>query len=868
MDRPSCIRSEQEMIPMMEKRPTPPSLASRLLQIIANPNDYDCAVGDLVETFEYIAEREGLKKARRWFWKEALKALPGFMKNSAYRRMAMIKNYFKVTLRNIVRNRMFALINILGLAVGIACFILIGLWIQDELSYDKFHSQKDDLYLLTIIHPDDNIDPNVPYALAPRLADEFHEIVHYTRIYSLGNLRTCTFKYQPVQGFPVMFYENDVDLVDTSFFSMFSFPFLYGDAETALQNPNSLVISDKIATKYFGHDNPVGKVLTLNNRDDLVVTGVISVPSNSHLQMDFIAQLPDRLEDDWNWRDPSYVLLGKNVSITDIKEKIAGALSRHSPYPFADTLKVDLLPFTEVYLSFGRRMYVYIFSVIAVFILLIACVNYMNLATASSANRAREVGLRKVMGAKRPELIQQFLGESIMMSALAFLLSLLLVKIGLPFLNSLTSKQLAFGLFSDLTMYLYLLGLIFIVGLISGIYPAFFLSSNRPVDALKSSTYSRTVRFSLRVITVVGQFAISVLLIACTAVVFRQVSYVQKRPLGFRTDHVVKIPLNPSLLSRFQTYKDKLLQNPNVVNVTAGQAVPYDEDYKTSGVEWAGKAPEMSPNMRYTISCADYIETFGMEVMEGRSFQSGSTADLRNYLINEEAAKYMGMEDPVGRRLSFWGTSGTIIGVIKNYHHVSLHREIMPHIFTINPRHYNALRFVFIKIAALNVPDTLKYIEETSTSFSPNFPYEYSFIDQGVHDLYQAEQRLGKIFSTFAFLAIFISCLGIFGLASFTAEKKTKEIGIRKVLGASVPSIVGLLSKEFSRWILLANLIAWPIGWYAMHKWLENFAYRAGLNLMLFVFAGVLSFVIAALPVCYQAIKAAIADPVDSLRYE
>lgn len=853
---------------MIQNRPKPPSIALRLLKMFAGSNDCDCAAGDLIETFEYITEKEGLKKARRWYWKEVLKSFPGFAKNRSYRRAAMIKNYIKITFRNVIRKKMFALINILGLAVGLACFILITLWIQDELSYDKFHTNKDNLYLLTVIHPDDIMDPNVPYALAPRLADEFPEIASFTRIYSLGNLRTCTFKNQPVQGPPVMFYENNVDLVDSSFFSMFSFPFLFGSGETALQNPNSLVITDKIATKYFGQDNPVGKILTLNNKQDLVVTGVINIPPNSHLQMDFIAKLPDRLDNDWNWRDPSYVLLEKNASVSDIKEKIAGALSRHSPYPFADTLKIDLLSLTNVHLNFGRRQYVYIFSVIAAFILLIACINYMNLATASSANRAREVGLRKVMGAKRPELIQQFLGESILMSAVAFVFSLGMVKAGLPLLNSLTSKQLGFNLFPDLTLYLYLLGLIFIVGLISGIYPAFFLSSNRPADTLKASRYSRTRRFSFRVVTVVGQFAISVLLIACTAVVFRQMNYVQKSPLGFKTDHVVKIPLNPTLLNRFQSYKDKLLQNSNVLNVTAGQAVPYDEDYKTSGVDWEGKDPEMSPNMRYTISHFDYIETFGMEVVEGRSFQRGSTADTRNYVINEEAAKYMDMENPVGQRLSFWGTSGTIIGVIKNYHHVSFHREIMPHIFCINPRHYNALRYVFVKIASGNVPDTLSYIRETSMSFSPNFPYAYSFIDQGIQDLYQGEQRLGKIFGYFAFLAIFISCLGIFGLASFTAEKKTKEIGIRKVLGASISNIVILISKEFSWWILLANIIAWPVGWYAMHKWLENFAYRAGLNPLLFIFAGVLSFVIAALPVCYQAVKAAIADPVKSLRYE
>jgi len=600
----------------------------------------------------------------------------------------------------------------------------------------------------------------------------------------------------------------------------------------------------------------------------LVVSGVINIPSNSHIQLDFIALLPNRLENNWNWSDPSYVLLDRNASLSDLKEKIAGALKKYSPYQQADKLKTDLLPLTKVHLNFGRRTYVYIFSVIAVFILLIASINYMNLATASSSNRAREVGLRKVMGAKRAELIQQFLGESIFMSALGLVFSLILVRIGLPLINELTSKQLTFSLLHGHSMYLFLFALIFAVGLISGFYPAFFLSSSRPVDTLKASLGFKSKRSSFRLVSVVGQFAISVLLIACTAVVFKQLSYIQKRPLGIKTDLVIKARINQPLLNRFGSYKNKLLQNPNILNVTAGQEVPYEEDYKTSGVEWEGKDPELSPNVRYSISHFDYIETFEMEIVDGRSFRRESLADINNYVINEEAARYMGMDDPVGQRLRFWGNDGTIIGVVKNYHHVPLHREIMPHVFTINPRNFRALKYVFIKIMPGNIPDTLRYIKETSESYAPDYPYEYSFLDQGVGNLYQAEQKLGRIFGYFAFVAIFVSCLGIFGLASFTAEKKTKEIGIRKVLGATISSIVILLSKEFSRWILLANIIAWPIGWYAMHKWLENFAYRTNLNPWLFILAGVLSFVIAALPIGYQSIKAAIADPVDSLRYE
>ena len=853
---------------MTAKKFSPIYFALKMLKTIASAEDYDFAIGDLEETYLYMAETEGAKKADRWFWREVLKSLPGFVKNGLYRRTAMIRNYFKIAFRNIIRNKVFALINIVGLAVGMACFILITLWIRDELSYDKFHVNKDNLYMLTIIHSNDVVDPNVPYALAPRLADEFPEFVHHTRIYRLGNLRSCMFKSESGDGAPVMFYEDSIHLVDPSFFSMFSFPFISGDSESALQNPNSLVITDEMATKYFGNENPMGKVLTLNNRDDLVVSGVIRIPPNSHLQLDFIAPLPDRLTNDWNWRDPSYVLLDANASVAEVKEKIAGALSKHSPYPFADTLKVDLLPFTKVYLDFGRRTYVTIFSLIAGFILLIACINYMNLATACSANRSREVGLRKVMGAKRLELIQQFLGESILMSALSLGISLILVRMGLPLLNSLTSKQLTFYLLGSHAMYLYLFALVLIVGLAAGAYPAFILSANKPADTLKSSLLFKSKKSSFRVVTVVGQFVISILLIACTAVVFRQLSYVQNRPLGLDTSYVIKVPINSILLGSLGSYEDMLRQNPNILNVTAGQSVPFNEDYKTSGVEWDGKDPQLSPNMRYSIAYFDYIETFGMEVVQGRSFHRESAADVNNFLINEEAAKYMGMEDPIGKRLEFWGIEGSIIGVVKNYHHVSLHREIMPHVFSINPRNYRSLRFIFIKITAANIPETLKYIRETTTTFAPSYPYEYSFLDQGVEDLYQAEQKLGKIFSAFAFLAVFISCLGIFGLASFTAEKRTKEIGIRKVLGASVSHIVMLLSKEFSKWILIANVIAWPIGWYAMHEWLENFAYRTGLDPLLFVFAGLLSFAIAALPVGYHAIKAAVADPIDSLRYE
>jgi len=782
--------------------------------------------------------------------------------------VTMFKNYLKITLRNLLRNKLAATINILGLAVGMACFILIALWVQDELSYDKFHTNKEELFLLTITHPNDIVDYNVPYALAPALASEYPEVLEYTRLYELDTM-TCSFKYQRKNGEPVKFYEEKVILVDPCFFSMFTYHLIEGDPNTALKNPNALVLREEIAKKYFGEDDPIGKKLTFNNREDLIVTGVVRVPSNSHIQFDFLAPLDDDLATNWNWKDQSFVLMDKNVHLDDFRDKIVGSFHTHYPHNFSGTLKVDIMPMTKVHLSFGRMTYVYIFSVIAVFILFIACINYMNLTTAGSSSRAKEVGLRKVVGAKRSHLVFQFLGESIFMSLFSFLLSLLLVKMAIPVLNILTSKQLTYFPTQTPAIYIFLFCLVLFVGVVSGSYPALFLARIKPVDTLRASFHFKNNRSLFRVVSVIGQFTISVLLIVCTAVVFKQLNYVQNRPLGINTDYVLKLPFNTDLKRRYPIFRNELLRNPNILVVSAGQAVPYDDDYKTQGVEWDAKDPDFVPHIRYSIIDADFIELFEIEIQEGRSFDRTNISDRKNFIINQTAVKYMGMESPVGQRLKLWGQEGQIIGVVKDFHHVSLHREIMPHYFTINPRFSaNALKYVFVKINSVNIPDTMKYIQETLVKNGPNYPVEYDFLDQGIGALYQSEQKLGKIFTYFAILAIFISCLGIFGLSAFSVEQRTKEIGIRKIMGSSVSGITFLLSKEFSRWVLLANIIAWPIAFYAMHKWLENFAYRTGINVALFLLAGVLSLVIAALPVGYQALKAATSNPVDALRYE
>ncbi len=835
---------------------------------MANQKSHSAIIGDLEEEFSMLAESQGEKAAKRWYWKLILVSLPSFLKNRIYWSLAMFKNYFKIAFRNMHRNKLFAGINLLGLAVGMACFILIALWVQDELSYDKFHFNKDRLFLLTIEHPSGDLDYNVPYALAPILASEYPEIQHYTRILELGQT-TCSFSYKPADGSQIMFYEDSVNLVDSSFFSMFSFPFIHGDPETALQNINSLVIREEIAHKYFGEKNPIGKKLSFNNQKDLIVTGVVQMPANSHLKLDFLMLLENDHATDWNWADPSYVLLEESSTAQEFQQKITASLNENYPQRLPGTFKVGILPIQKVHLGFGRLTYVYIFSIVATFILIIACVNYMNLSTASSRTRSREVGLRKVVGAKRTQLITQFLGESTLMSTSALLLSLLLVQLLLPTLNSLTDKNLILFLGRDLSLILFLIGLILMVGLVAGSYSALFLSASSTVQALRASSGFRSRRSVFRLVSVVGQFTISVLLIICTLMIFKQLNYIQSRPLGLKTEYVLQMRNNPTLLSQFYSLKRELLSNPRISQVTRAQAVPYNDDFKTSGLEWEGKDPDLLPNVRYSITDLDFFETFEMEIVKGRSFSQNMPGDRRNYVINQTAARYMGLEDPVGKPLAFWGQEGQIIGVVKDFHHVALHREIMPHVFTINQNfHSRWIKFIFIKISSENIPDTLRFIEHTALEIAPNFPSVSTFLDQGVADLYASEQKLGKILTTFAFLAIFISCLGILGLSAFTAEQRTKEIGIRKIMGSSAAGIVALLSKQFSRWILVANLIAWPIAYYAMFTWLQEFAYRTQISLPLFILAGVLSLWIASLPIIYQSFKAAKADPIESLRYE
>jgi hypothetical protein len=478
----------------------------------------------------------------------------------------------------------------------------------------------------------------------------------------------------------------------------------------------------------------------------------------------------------------------------------------------------------------------------------------------------KEVGMRQVIGARRTQLILQFLGESMMMTALALVGALVMTVLALPALNRFTGKQLSL-LASGGDMILYLLVLTVVVGFVSGCYPAFFLSSGKPVDSIRPDIRRRSSRSPFRVVTVVAQFSISILLIISALTIYGQLEYFRNRPLGINIESVLEIPLDQVLGRQYPAIKNELLRHPGVTHVTLGQARPYNEDFKT-GIEWPGKDPNLMSVVRYNIADFDFVEMFGLEVVEGRSFDKNRPGDRNRFLINEEAARYMGMEQPIGQNITMWGLTGNIVGVLKDFHHVSLHREILPQVFTCQPDFFRNLRFMFVKLAPTRIPETTAFVQKTVEKLAPDFLYQARFIDEGLNRMYMDEEQLGEIFLAFAVVAVLISCLGIFGLSAFLAEKRTKEIGIRKVFGASTALITYILSKSMARWVLLANVIAWPLAWYAATRWLNEFAYRMTIDWRIFLVAGVLSFFIALVTICFQTLKAAWADPADSLRYE
>ena len=859
----------------MKKHTKSPRIAGWLIQRMFPDRGGSSTLGDMIETYRLLVEDRGPLSARLWFWMQCVKSMPYFVTDELSWRMSMIGNYLKIAFRNLRKNRTYSFLNIFGLAVGLTAFILIVLYVQHELSFDKYHENAGRMYRVVR-----DTRSFTPPPLGPALKDNFPEVEATGRL-----IHSTSFVVSHGQEH---FLEPEFFWADPEMFSIFSIPFIEGDPLTALKDPSAILLSQSAAEKFFADEDPMGKILAVNTQNNFVVAGIFEdMPANSHLVMDVVVPFGAYFliynDDVTSWMSNycyTYALLRGGTDPAAFESKIHPVIERPlylqagMKEPFPSIYQVQ--PVTEIHLHSHREQeisvnndikYVLLFTSIAFLILFIACVNYMNLATARSIRRGKEVGMRKVVGARRGQLILQFLGESLATAFLAMGLSLIMIRFVLPAFNTLVERELSFNPVANPQLFLGLVLIVVFVGLFAGSYPALSVSGFKPITVL-SRSFSRSKKGSvLRNVLVLVQFSISIILIFGTLTVRAQLEFVKNAKMGYNREQIITLPVRDSSIRRnIEAIKTELLRNPGIAAVAAAHRLPNDIDNFTSR-DWTGRNPDEPITIYYNMADSDYVELFGLEIVEGRSFSKEYSSDPGGaFLVNETAVKVAEWDTVIGRKMSHLGRqNGTIVGVLKDFHLHSLHRPIEPLYLFYNPGSFSNLA---IKISTADIPATLSYAESVMKRFSPGFPFAYSFFDEVFERAYLTEQRMGEIFSSFAVLAILIACLGLFGLAAFAAEQRTKEIGIRKVLGASSSRIFLLLSREFVRWVFFANLIAWPVAYFAMNRWLQNFAFRTHIGVAVFLVSGGAALLIATLTVSYQSIKSAQADPVGSLRYE
>ncbi|MGB3778834.1 MAG: ABC transporter permease [Tunicatimonas sp.] len=786
----------------------------------------------------------------------------------------MLKNYLKVAFRNLVNNKVYSVINIGGLTLGIATALLILLWVGDELSYDRYHTNADRLFRTVVLGQ--VADQEVAYTTTPApfaelASGEIPEIQSTTRV-NLVAQALFTHEQQPFQ-------EPDGAYADPAMLTMFSFNFIEGDPATALIDPKSVVLSQTLARKYFGDEPAVGQTLRLNNADDVTVRAVYAdMPKTSHLRFAYLLPfelfVQNRGIGDDNWSDfnyYTYLQLADGALAETVGDKITSVLNKKfEDDPFVSD--IFLQPITDIHLHSNYSMdisgngdiqYVYIFSAIGLFILIIACINFMNLATARSIKRSKEIGLRKTVGAVRPQLIRQFLGEALLYSFIAVALAALLVKFVLPLFNDLAQKQVYLHLLDGRV--LGLLAIITLVtGILAGLYPALFLSSFKPAKVLKGTFRVSSGSALFRKGLVVLQFALSIILIVGTLVINDQLSFIRNKKLGYSKDNTLVLPMSGDIGSSYLTFKNRLLEQPGIRYVTSASQDLTDVSSTTNGADWPG-APEDGMLLSQLSVDRDFIDAFGIQMADGRAFSSERNADSTAFILNQAAVKMIGADNPVGLSFSVHGVEGTVVGVAEDFNFQSVRQAIAPMVLFVSPNWRNK---VYIKVEPDQLSEAITTVEDTWKQMNPAYPFEYRFLDESFDELYRAEQRTGELFNYFALIAIFISCLGLFGLSAYTAELRTKEIGVRKVLGASVPSILALFTKDFLILVLLAFALAVPVSYYLMHTWLQGFVYRTSIGLTVFALAITFAVLITLLTVSYQSLRAALANPVDSLRSE
>jgi putative ABC transport system permease protein len=799
----------------------------------------------------------------------------------------MFMNHLKIVCRNFIRQKLFSFIGTASLTVGMTCGMLILLFIKYELSYDRYHEYAQDVYRVVREHQGDLTWYNSSeHPLAASLKQDFPEVLKATRVKKNDEVGV-------VENNSKRFYEDEIYFVDQDFLEIFSFPLLSGNTSTALVEPFSVLITQEMADKYFGGEEPLGKVIQINEwysekKQNYQIKGILkNIPENSHFMFDFLVSYNSLYflkrggrasVETWSYFEPkTYIKLASSADSKNLEGKFPEFLRKHKAEEAASE-RIHLQSLTDIHLGGNLRFeletnsnmrIIYMFSAIAFFILFIACLNYINLSVARSTKRAVEVGVRKVVGANKKQLVRQFLGESVAFSILALLISFILVDLMWPAFSSLIGRELMSNPFQNLDMVLIFLGAAVIIGFFSGSYPAFLISSFQPIQIIKGtlrigSRSSALFRNSL----VMVQFAVSIILIICTFMIQSQLNYIRNRNLGFDRDQIITIyTLDGNLKRNPGPFKEELLEYSHILGVTSSLDLP-STIHRTSSLEWMDKGEKRKSEFYFTFVDPDYFNVYDMEILEGRTFSEEFPTDkLRGVVINETASRNLGWDNPIGKQLQSNRIEWTVIGVVKDFHFKSLHSEIEPMIFTAlsmtrRPDYFS------VKVRPIDIPNTIGFIRQKWERFSPEFPFQYTFLDERIDRVYKAEQRLGKSFNIFTAISLLIACMGLIGLASFVSEQKRKEISIRKILGADFKSIIFLLGNEYLKCIAVAILIAWPIGYLVMNRWLKNFVYRTSFGVEVFILSGSLAFIFALMTVSYQSIKAALANPVDSLRYE
>jgi putative ABC transport system permease protein len=876
----------------VKKKYNSPVIARKLLDLMSVYHEKHSIFEDFEETFSEIQKSKGSFKARHWYWSNTLKSVAVYLRLIVSWRVTMLINHLKIVFRNFIKNKLFSFINVLGLAIGLSTCMIISLWVLRELSYDRFHEKAHRIYRIERELFRDNFYQRWPITgglYKQALIDDLPEIENATRFWR--------------REFAIKDHKNDIHrqetfAVDNSVFEIFDFNLEEGDKKNALSDPMTVVLTRENAWRYFGTGDAVGKSLTFEWEGkpvDFKVTGILEeVPKNSHIHFDMLVSMASVPEEEFaEWRSNylyTYILISANTSRSELEEKLKGFVTQRLEPHYGDllmlnkdmniheVLKLYLFPIVDIHLypsvnweveAGGSISSVYIFSSIAVLILIIACLNFVNLSTARANKRAKEVSLRKTVGADKSQLRGQFIQESVLLAFVSLGFAFVLSSLFIEAYNGIFAENLSLFVLVQPKNLLVLVGATLFVGVLAGLYPAFYLTRFEPAEVIKGSLRTGSRKSAFRRNMVVVQFSISIFLIIGLFTVYKQMRYIQTRSLGFDKENVVILPVRSDQIAQnYDSFRNEMKNNPQIVSVSASSEVPADSHYSNSNYR---RLDSEEPVMLYLFFCDyDYMETYRMEILAGRAFSRDfSTDTVGTLVLNESAAQRFGWtpEEAVGKKLEGPYSKGPaqVVGVVKNFNYNSLRREVEPLTLLLDPEY---IRAISVRIMPGDLERTLSFIQEKWKNTFPGEQFEFSFLDYRINQLYTSEKKMQKIFVIFSALSILVACLGLLGLVSFTSEVRTKEIGIRKVLGASTGSVVVLLSKEFIKWIVLANIIAWPLAWFMMNKWLQNFAYRANIGWIVFVLAGFVTIFIATFTFIFQTFKTACADPVDSLRYE